>query len=278
MENQFSIVTIVHKRTQALSRLIREIEKSRLLPLEVIVVWMGSPCSESLLTSPHFTIKHKFVANEHLPVSRARNKGFDCCSATRIIYLEVDCQIPSHLFDELLNKLTVGQVVCPNVHYLASTKECLPEQELQHTPKLVPGHATAPTDTPVSFTYFRTMAFAIHKRDYHTIGGFDEEFSGIGVGDIDFAMRCSQSGLTLIKTASVVLYPDAGKLNPAILHLCDIVNNAARFKQKWGNYPMESWLRELVTAGLINDDYPHTGLRVKRMPTQQELAACQPEE
>lgn len=273
MDNQYSVVTIVHKRTRPLYNLVRQLESSDFLPSEVIVVWMGPPCSESLLTSSRFDIQHKFIANDHLPVAKARNKGFNCCSNSQVVYLDVDCVFPPNLTTALLSTLRPGRVVNPKVHYLPEITEDQEYTELLQAATSIPRHSRVPLHTPVSFNYFRALAFAIHRRDFQATGGFDEAFSGIGAVDIDFATRCTMNGYQLFKVAPIAIHPSLNKLAPPILHVCDIVTNAARFKQKWGNYPMRACLRELVDAGLINEDYDQAGLRVKRMPTPEEIDA-----
>ena len=63
MSTEFSIVTIVKHRTQQLSNLLSSIERSSVIPKEVVIVWMTSPSDESLLSSEHFDIQHCFTTH-----------------------------------------------------------------------------------------------------------------------------------------------------------------------------------------------------------------------
>ena len=47
MSTEYSIVTIVKHRTQQLSNLLSSIERSSIIPKEVVIVWMTSPSDES---------------------------------------------------------------------------------------------------------------------------------------------------------------------------------------------------------------------------------------
>ena len=40
--------------------------------------------------------------------------------------------------------------------------------------------------------------------------------------------------------------------SPPWEHLDDILANAAYFRSKWGEYPMEGWLEQFAAAGAIS--------------------------
>ncbi|MCW8109773.1 galactosyltransferase-related protein [Alteromonas ponticola] len=273
MHNDFSIVTIVKGRLRQLSNLIGSIENAHLHPKELIVVWMAPPCSESLMTSEHFAIQHKFVANEPLPIAKARNKGFQACTTDNIIYMDVDCICSPDLFDGMLSSLQRQRVVMPQVRYLNSIPDNCDFHALSMQATGDPSNEWLPLNHDIAFDKFRTLAFAITKTDFETVGGFDEAFHGYGVGDLDFASRCETAGLSLFLVPGEVLHQYHPTFDPPINHLFDIVNNASVFKQKWGRYPLEHCLQKFADEGLINADYHETGLRVRRMPSQEEIHA-----
>lgn len=273
MNRDCSIVTIVKKRVRQLSNLVRSIELMNDYPAELVVVWMAPPCSESLLTSDYFDIHHKFIANEFLPIAKARNKGFSACSASNILYLDVDCICPPDLIASVMNVLTHQRVLTSRIKYLCDTPEHVDYQALERNALPDPVDADIPTEAPVSFTHFKSMIFAIRRKDYERTGGFDENFSGYGVGDIDFATRCEEAGMTLQILATPILHQYHPRVDPPVNHLSDIVSNATRFKQKWGYYPLQDYLEKFAEEGLINADYRISGLRVKRLPTDEEIHA-----
>ncbi|NMH60011.1 glycosyltransferase family 2 protein [Alteromonas ponticola] len=273
MRNEFSIVTIVKGRLRQLSNLIGSIENAKLHPKELIVVWMAPPCSESLMTSDHFAIHHKFVANEPLPIAKARNKGFHACSTSRVIYMDVDCICSPELFEGMLSCLSDKRVVIPQIRYLSSIPECADYHLLATQATGDPASEWMPLNADVDFSKFKTLAFAMNKTDFETVDGFDEAFHGYGVGDVDFASRCEAAGLRLHLIPEEVLHQYHPTFDPPINHLFDIVNNASVFKQKWGRYPLEQCLKKFADEGLINPDYQEAGLRVRRMPSQEEIHA-----
>lgn len=100
----------------------------------------------------------------------------------------------------------------------------------------------------------------------------DLDYHGFGIGDLDFAARCSQAGLYLVNTGRHVFKQFHAHYNPPVNHLCDIVSNAEVFRQKWGAYPSCDLFARFAELGLINADYEESGMRVVRLVTDEELA------
>ena len=267
MSTDFSIVTIVKRRTQQLSNLISSIERSTLLPKEMVIVWMAPPSDESLLSSENFPIVHRFAASDELPIPKARNRGFDTCKTDKFIYLDVDCICPESLLEDLVRSLAIGKVVTANVCQLDKKAEDISESYVQ---QLALPQATAAEKVP--FVQFDTNIFGITRKDYERVGGFDLDYHGFGIGDLDFAARCSQAGLYLVNTGRHVFKQFHAHYNPPVNHLCDIVSNAEVFKQKWGAYPSCDLFARFAELGLINADYEESGMRVVRLVTDEELA------
>ena len=267
MSTEFSIVTIVKRRTQQLSNLISSIERSTVQPKEMVIVWMAPPSDESLLSSEHFPIVHRFAASDELPIPKARNRGFETCKTDKFIYLDVDCICPETLLADLSKSLAVGKVVTANVSELNQKVDSIDERYLQ---SLVTPNVTAAEKVP--FIHFDTNIFGITRIDYERVGGFDLDYNGYGIGDLDFAARCSKAGLYLLNTGRHVYKQFHAHYNPPVNHLCDIVANAEVFRQKWGAYPSCEMFSQFAELGLINSDYEQEGMRVTRLVTDEELA------
>lgn len=267
MSTEFSIVTIVKRRTQQLSKLIGSIESSEQLPKEVVIVWMAPPSDESLLSSEHFPILHRFAASEAFPIAKARNRGFDTCKTDKIIYLDADCICPDSLLGAMTSSLTAGKLVTANVHQLSQTVDSKSENHLQQLVSLQQS-----TVEKIPFIEFDTTIFGITREDYERVGGFDLDYCGYGLGDLDFAARCSQAGLYLLNTGRYVYKQFHAHYHPPVNHLCDIVTNAETFKQKWGTYPTSKVFAQFAELRLINSDYEQTGMRITRLPDDDEMA------
>ena len=273
MDPQFSIVTIVKERSRQLASLVNNLEQTNLPPVELIVVWMTSPCDESLISSEVFSIQHRFLANESVPVPRARNKGMSCCSTANIIYLDVDCLCPPDLFEAVLAELRDGQLVTTQMRFLPSQVEAQDYATLHNEAVSAPDAVQLSHNQPAAWSHFHALMFSITAADFARTGGFDESYNGVGVGDIDFAARCEELGFGLYMITNEVLHQFYPGTEPPVHQLFDIVNNATRYKQKWGEYPLQGWLQQFARDGLINDDYETQGLRVKRLPTDDEIQA-----
>lgn len=267
MSIEFSIVTIVKRRTQQLSTLVNSIERSEQLPKEMVIVWMAPPSDESLLSSDHFPILHRFAASESFPIAKARNRGFDTCTTDRIIYLDADCICPDSLLGNLTSSLTTGKLVTANVNQLNQTVDDISESYLQ---QLAPLQQS--TAEKIPFIEFDTSIFGITRKDYERVGGFDLDYCGYGLGDLDFAARCSQAGLYLLNTGRHVYKQFHAHYHPPVNHLCDIVTNAETFKQKWGTYPTSKVFSQFAELGLINSDYEEAGMRITRLLDEAEMA------
>lgn len=266
MNSEFSIVTIVKQRTEQLSNLISSLEHSTQLPKEMVIVWMTSPSDKSLLSSDHFSIKHCFATSDELPIAQARHRGFESCTTDKCIYLDVDCICPQDLLMALVSALSKGTVVTANVCPLQSMVEDIDETSVQQL--------TAPpvvTAEKVPFIHFDDTIFGITRHDYEQLGGFDLDYQGFGLGDQDFAMRCSQLGLFLLNIGRHVFKQFHVHFEPPLNHLCDLVANAETFKQKWGAYPHYAYFADFIELGLINADYVQNGMRATRLVDQKEL-------
>ena len=265
MSTDYSIVTIVKHRTQQLSHLISSIECSSLLPREMVIVWMTSPSEESLRRSDFFDIVHRFATCEELPIAKARNRGFDACSTEKVIYLDVDCMCPEYLLEELAGSLTDGNVVTAN-----TISPTVSQSGSVSTKPFTSPVISAPEKVP--FAEFDATLFSITRSDFERVGGFDTEYSGFGIGDYDFAMRCSKAGLFLLNSGRYVYKQFHVHYNPPVNHLCDLVANAELFKRKWGAYPACKWFTQFADIGLINPDFKDAGMRASRLVSEEEMS------
>ena len=273
MTQSFSVVTIVKGRTRQLRNLIRSLEHSNVLPAEVVVVWMASPCEDSLITSQRFPIHHKFVAHDTLPIPKARNKGFLGACCDKAVYLDVDCICSADMLEHIVQSVIPGRVVTTQIKYLEVLPEHVDYKTLAKDAIDCPYTPEQPLNQPISFRAFHTTSFALYINDFENVGGFDESYCGFGVGDVDFAARCEAKGMHLFMLPDKILRQFHPRVDPPINHLSDIVNNAEIFKRKWGQYPVKHWLTEFAKEGFIDEEYPTRGLRVRRLPTQDEIHA-----
>ena len=268
MRNEFSVVTIVKNRTQQLSNLIANLEQSELAPSELIVVWMTSPSSNSLIQSEQFSIKHKFATSEELPLAQARNKGFKACSFERIVHLDVDCVCDPALFSTMMKNWKDNTIHTTNIIPLTEMPDNAQFEQLMERSEL---HVLNGRRNASAMHNFQSAVFGVSRSDFDKVGGFDEQYHGFGIGDIDFATRCHAAGIGLEKLSLTAFHQYRANYQFPINHLLDIVTNANLFKAKWGYYPATDWLSAFVSQGFVNQDFEHSGLTIARMPSEEEI-------
>lgn len=256
MSTPFSVVTTVSQSvsqdTHIISDFIQRLEQAEHIPAEVVIVWTAPPSNQSLLQSQCFDVQHRFLTGTDLPQAKAKNKAFACASHDVVVYSQADCIWPADFFSNVLQHWQPKTVFTCEVEPVSA----------QHTAAL---------SHPVDLTQSHQSAlFAISKTLFEVLGGFDEQFAGFGICDIDFITRCRGAGLQIQQLPLTAYVPD----NPAdhpVHHLVDIVTNANLFCKKWGYYPATQWLASFVQHGFINADFERCGLSILRLPSAEEM-------
>lgn len=265
MRNKFSVVTIVKNRVEQLHHLIANLENASCKPDELVVVWMAPPSDNSLIKSAHFSIQHCFETSDALPIPRARNKGFRNAQNERIVYMDVDCVSHPDLLGELQKNWESDTLFsCTLVE-----RDKVPDpNDMSFFQKQAKGLRAEPT----SMDAFRSSFFALEKANFIQLGGFDEEYEGFGIGDIDFATRCARAGVRMLKIPLTTYTLYRANYQYPLHHLLDIVRNANIYRKKWGHFPATEWLSAFAANGYISRDYENDRLIVTKLPSQEALA------
>ncbi|MCU7553799.1 galactosyltransferase-related protein [Alteromonas sp. ASW11-19] len=266
-QSDVSVITLVKNRVPEFHRLVRQLEATRVKPRELIVVWMTSPSSHSLVQSDHFAIKHKFTTTSALPIAQARNRGAQASEANNLVFTDVDCVPHPELFSLLTEAPTRGVIQTTGFTEMTvmSRNACYSELSALAA-KGNNQHVTTP-----SRGTFNSALFSLNRQDFMQLGGFDEGFYGFGIGDIDFATRCAKRGMQ-IKTRPVVTFKQYRHCRRCPLnHLLDIVANANRYREKWGYYPETAWLTAFMAQGFVSKARANAPLTVTRLPSEKEI-------
>jgi GT2 family glycosyltransferase len=125
------------------------------------------------------------------------------------------------------------------------------------------GPPTGPIGDCTDYRCFWSLNFAMRRATFLRIGGFDERYVGYGGEDTDFGRMVVEAGVPIrwCRGARVYHQHHAHHM-PPVHHVDSVIANAARFRDKWGHFTMEHWLRAFTLMGLVRlQDGEHVRLR-----------------
>lgn len=210
-----------------------------------------------------------------LPLARARNRAASLSKGELLVFLDVDC-IPARTFlsDMAQAVQRTRGLVMSDVHYLAAgsnkagwTYERFEAAAMPHPRR--PTLRRGELQRTEQYYLFWSLSFACLRKTFARIGGFDMRFTGYGGEDTDFALSARHAGVPLYLCGTVAYHQYHDTINPPLQHLEDIIENANIYKDKWGRWPMENWLRAFQKGGFV--DWNEKRLRLRRLPTKGEL-------
>ncbi|WP_186461871.1 glycosyltransferase family 2 protein [Mucilaginibacter pallidiroseus] len=267
--HKFSVVTIVKGRRKQLANLLESIKASTLLPVDVQVICMDN--TDGIIKPDSLDVNlHLFNDTHNLPLAAARNAGIAATKTDKVIFIDVDCLVSPTLFENMLAHLTAEAIITAYPLYLSNVPENGDFTALKQLAVPHPSRQTIPAGQPVNHLQFWSLIFAVKKPTFQKIGCFDETFIGYGAEDTDFAMTFNKANIKLIFVNDCVLHQYHDKYDPPLNYFESIIENATRYKQKWGVLPMRRWLSAFEKMGLIiineNDE-----ITVYSKPTDEQL-------
>jgi N-acetylglucosaminyl-diphospho-decaprenol L-rhamnosyltransferase len=265
---RLAVVTIVRGRHAHLAGQIRGLRAQERGPEVYVVVAIDDPAAHDVarrLSAPEWDLRRPGIGllDGRMPLSAARNLGASTAigaGAEHLVFLDVDC-VPSPglvaRYGEVLTGTPGGHpsILCGDVAY----------EQPPPPPGAGPGAARRPRHHPArpalpaneirgvdDVSLFWSLSFAVTARDFTAIGGFDEAYAGYGAEDTDFGQRLARSGGRLLFVGGAgAVHQYHPSPSPPVQHVADIVANANVFADKWGWWPMESWLEQFRELGLV---------------------------
>jgi GT2 family glycosyltransferase len=266
---EFSIVTIVKGRRKQLANLLYSIKDSTILPYDIQVVCMDN--GDGVVTPDGLNINlHVNKDTNELPLAAARNKGLATTKTDNVIFIDVDCIVSPTLFGNMLTALREKNIIAAYPLYLSIVPDNGNYADLKYRAIAHPGRESIPVGQPIDHLQFWSLVFAIQKQTFEQIGGFDETFIGYGAEDTDFAMQFHRAGVKLFFIPDYVLHQYHNKHDPPLNYFDSIIQNARRYRQKWGVLPMQRWLRAFASWGLIKIEATDN-IAVIQQPTESQL-------
>lgn len=199
---------------------------------------------------------------DRLPLSQARNLALERLGGCDlVIMLDVDC-IPDPGLPaayraaasavELDRSLLLGPVGWLDATEPARGRLSAAQRRCARTTvkRTFPASGVARECRP---ELFWSLSYAVSPRAHRSIGGFDEGFAGWGAEDTDYGRRAAASGIGLWKVAGAWAYhqphPPARRTPGQI---AAVVDNAERYRGRWGDWPMPDVLAELAATRRID--------------------------
>ena len=275
MTARVAVVTIIHGRHDHLLGQLWGLRRQTRPPDLHVVVAMDDPAVGHLLgqqdARPWSTlVVHVPAQDGRLPLAAARNAGVAAATARNakvLVLLDVDC-IPTRCLVERYATVLDGRgpgesdrplVACGEVRYLDARTTAIPAEE-RTWPELELGSRRHPARPAVStgereihdLRLFWSLSFATTAESWRCIGGFDEEYVGYGAEDTDFGQRLGAArGTALWLGGALAFHQHHETHSPPLRHVRDVVENANRFADRWGWWPMQGWLDEFEDQGLV---------------------------
>ena len=263
--SRISILTIVKGRKDHLNNLLLGIRRQTTPPDEVVIVHMNQEPDDQLEDPGVPLYQYSISTPGHpLPLALARNTAAARAGGDCLLFLDVDC-IPHPDYVGSLSRSVhrSRSLVMGEVRYLPEgangegwTVGSLDRAGQPHPRR--PQLELSQTAPAPGYELFWSLTFGILRSDFERIGGFDTRFTGYGGEDTDFAFTAREIQLPFLLSGARVYHQHHESHDPPYGHLKDIVTNATIFRQKWGHYPMEGWLRTFREEGLIEWD-PEAG-------------------
>lgn len=275
--SQVSVLTLVKGRVNQLKNLVRFLEQQTQRPDELVVACMDD-LERGTLTD-QFPVKVIQVSSSGLPLARARNEAAAAAGGKFLIFLDVDC-IPSSTLVESYSKAFeakpdaafMGEVLylpeIPQVRFEDRDGfEDLKREGVRHPSKREFGKSL---ERETNYGELWGLSFALGSDTFRKVGGFDERFERYGAEETDFARALEENKVPLFRCPKALALHQHHHVHiPPVQHFDSIVENAQRFRAKWGKWCMDYWLGQFQDKGWI--DWKEKSIDVLRRPTDTDL-------
>ncbi|MCP9946822.1 galactosyltransferase-related protein [Streptomyces somaliensis] len=271
-----AVITLVAGRHRHLALQQRGLARGARPPDHYVVVAMGDPDAAGVLRgrSPAADVVAVPRADGGaLPLAAARNAGARRAlegGAELLVFLDVDCVPGPDLLTRYADVAEDGALLCGTVAYLPPPPAG--GYRLDELSRLAPPHPgrPAPSKDEVlaggDHRLFWSLSFAVTAATWRRIGGFCEGYVGYGGEDTDFARAAAARDVDLWWVGGAPAHHQYHPVSrPPVEHLEDILRNGALFHSRWGEWPMEGWLRDFARLGLVSHD-DRTGSWHRREP------------
>lgn len=269
---KFSLIITVSGRINHLHRQLAGIKIGIIYPTEIVIVAINEPDLDlSEFSVLPIRIVHMDSQKERLTISKARNIGARKAIHDKLFFLDVDCIPDRSYFEIMLSYFKDDRVLMGNPHYLPKIDgdiEHVHEKGIPHPHRPSIEEAQKVSD----YNLFWSLCFAMTKKSFDRVEGFDEGFLGYGGEDTDFAWKLKDAGLELWIVNAKIYHQQHPVYIPPLGHMEAIVDNSNYFYKKRGFWIMENWLKSFQMMGLIEWNEQSNKIIINRLPSPEEKA------
>ncbi|MDE0880370.1 MAG: galactosyltransferase-related protein [Sphingomonas bacterium] len=251
-----SVCTLAHGRADHLANLVRGLNAQQRPPEELVIAVMQEGLYD--LPTVTFPIRQLPMSGGTIPLAAARNAAARAASGRHLVFLDVDCIPDPDLiadYARLLEKhdvLLMGEVL-----YLprGALDQGIDFGRFARIAEQHSERAAPPVDELGDCSDYRcfwSLNFAMRRATFAAVGGFDEAYVGYGGEDTDFGRAATTAGVPLHWARGARAYHQYHPHHmPPVHHLESVIANATIFRDKWGHFTMEHWLKAFTLMGLI---------------------------
>lgn len=262
-----SVCTLAGGRAEHLHNVVLGLDAQDLPPDELVIAVMQPEAY--VLPETRFPVRQLMIGAAGIPLAAARNAAARAAAGETLIFLDVDC-IPdpafvadyARLLDEM-DVLLMGEVLYLPAGATADGIDIVrfAAVGVKHSERA--GPPVGPIGDCTDYRCFWSLNFAMRRSTFLAVGGFDERYVGYGGEDTDFGRMVFEAGVPIHWARGARVYHQHHAHHmPPVHHIDSVIANAARFRDKWGHFTMEHWLRAFTLMGLVRlVDGEHVRLR-----------------
>ncbi|MEN3748386.1 galactosyltransferase-related protein [Sphingomonas sp. HF-S3] len=251
-----SVCTLAKGREAHLVNLVHGLNAQERQPDELVIAVM----QEAAYELPHsaFPIRQIMLGANGMKLAQARNAAALGASGEQLMFLDVDCiPDPSLVADYARQLDATDALLMGEVLYLPAGAtdpgldfDRFRADGVRHSERA--GPPPGPLGDCSDYRCFWSLNFAIRRETYLAIGGFDEGYVGYGGEDTDFGRILATAGVPLKWCRGARAFHQHHPHHmPPVHHIDSVIANATRFRDKWGHFTMEHWLRAFSLMGLV---------------------------
>ncbi|WP_347303582.1 glycosyltransferase family A protein [Croceibacterium sp. TMG7-5b_MA50] len=244
------LVTQGSPAAAALSRTLQSLRAGNRPPREVIV---AVPCDARLrLPQASFPIRKLRMPDDTSPTA-IRNALAQEAQGDVLVFLDPQCMVTPTTLDDYATAFARGLrgIVAGELGFLPPDADGAAVDGMQQHPDR-PAVPMGPIDLSGEAAGVWGMNWAVKEAELASLGGFDEGYATLSVGEADLARRAAERGMGPRWIAGAgALHQYRSRAVPPLAQIDALLADAAQFHARWGEPAPERWLRAFALMGLI---------------------------